>query len=477
MVYYKEMFLSQSSSPEGVDVPKHSLQEGAPFATGPVAGVVGAPFNMPRFLSKSVICALTVAVAHVPSGAVSDGFWGPADGTAVSPYAATQGPLLPGATGLPQTARSEGASEVASGSPAKEVVFNNPYGSEDEKRAVVDRIIEGIDNAPAGSTVRLAAFSFTLPDFADRVIAANKRGVNVRIVTDNHLYDGSSAEEVKTAQLERLKAELGEEVTTGPRSFIKICDKACLGEGIMHVKLFTYSETGDSKNVTMVSSSNLTPTQVNAWNNLVIYNGNKELYDSMVKYFDSMATEPDEGNWYTEANSGDSTILTYPRTDYSSTKQDPYYHELSKVKCEGKAVPAKVELAMFQWTKSRLVIAKKLSELASSGCDVSVVISGANTSPEIVDELTSQPEIKVVDADANFKDGKPGTFNHNKYLLIDPRNGEELTVSTGAQNLSISAIKENEELVLQIKGDEDVYRGFAQNFDHIRAGGRIVLPT
>lgn len=68
-------------------------------------------------------------------------------------------------------------------------VFNNPYGSSSEQWKIMNRVKDAINNAPAGSVIRIAAYSITLPQMTDALIAAKNRGVNVRVVTDDHLYD------------------------------------------------------------------------------------------------------------------------------------------------------------------------------------------------------------------------------------------------------------------------------------------------
>ncbi|MGB2787503.1 MAG: phospholipase D-like domain-containing protein [Candidatus Saccharimonadaceae bacterium] len=360
-------------------------------------------------------------------------------------------------------------------------VFNNPYGTLEEKRAIIDTVAAGIDNAVAGSTIRIAVYSFTLSDIADKLIAARDRGVNVHIVTDDHLY-GSANAAADTAQMERLKIALGTTVTTGTGSFIKICKDACMGTNIMHAKLFMFSQTGDSKLVTMLSSSNLTNTQINAWNNLYSVVGDQTLFDKMKWYFENMAKEPNTGNWYSSTSSGTNNILTFPRTSYSSTSDDPYYSNLSKVKCTGVASGygsggyTTIDVAMFQWTSTRPAVAKKLSDLANAGCKVRVIISKKNYSKDPLVTLTSNSKIKVIDMDANIVDGEPGVYSHNKYMIINgyyDGSSSSKTVFTGSHNLSISAIKYNNELIIRIK-DAVVYDKYLVNYNTMWPLGRTV---
>lgn len=360
------------------------------------------------------------------------------------------------------------------------VVFNNPFGTDAEKSAIVDTVAEGIDNAPPGSTIRIAVFSLTLANIADKLIAAKERGVNVYVLTDDHLYRDVNAA-TSTVQMERLKTELGTEVTTGDdgshSSYIKICEDACVGSNIMHAKLFMFSETGDSKLVTMFSSSNMTEGQKNAWNNLYATKGDEKIYNQMVWYFDNLAREPNSGEMGSTIRSGDNMVLTFP-TKYSSLEDDPHYRELSKVECVDSSAGdpndsvTKIDVAMFQWSSTRVEVAKKLSDLATFGCEVRVIISGHEIHKEPLDVLLKNTRIRVFDMDQGFVDGKPSIFSHNKYLIIGG-GGDDAKVITGSHNLSKNAIKSNEELTVIIS-DPKVYKKYAENFDDMVRHGLLV---
>ncbi|KUH36318.1 hypothetical protein ATE80_24320 [Streptomyces kanasensis] len=63
-----------------------------------------------------------------------------------------------------------------------QAVFNNPIGTVAEQRAIVDKQIELIAGAPAGSLIRLSYYYLNDPDFADALIAAHDRGVRVQAI-------------------------------------------------------------------------------------------------------------------------------------------------------------------------------------------------------------------------------------------------------------------------------------------------------
>ncbi len=105
--------------------------------------------------------------------------------------------------------------------PIEGPTFNDPTGTEDQQMAIMDKIVKAIDGVPRGGTIRMAMFSFTIEKFADRLIAAHKRGVKVRMILDDH--DTFPA-------WERMEKQLGR----NPRasSFAVKCRGACLTENM-----------------------------------------------------------------------------------------------------------------------------------------------------------------------------------------------------------------------------------------------------
>lgn len=373
-------------------------------------------------------------------------------------------------------------------------VFNNPYGSSSEQWAVMNRVKDAINNAPAGSVVRIAAFSITLPQMTDAMINAHNRGVNVRVVTDDHLYDKEDPDyAAKTAQTERLKVALGTSITK--TSYIKICHLGCMSNNeyaSMHAKLYMFSTTGKSKQVTMIGSANMSGTHLTAWNNMFTTVGDVTVYDTMRLYFDRMATEPDDQNAYQNVLSESGRrVYTFPRAGVDTLSEDIYWGILDNVKCTGVSsgygtTPSNsstsktvIRLAMFKWTENRLGVATKLRDLSNAGCDVQVAVSKTqgDYSRDALIAILSNGKIKVRDLDKN-SNGTGGFKNylHHKYITINgyyDGDSSSKVVFTGSSNLSSASMRYSNETLIRIYTTA-THDSYLSNFNKMWAQGRTV---
>ena len=81
--------------------------------------------------------------------------------------------------------------------PATGATFNNPLGSRSQQTVLMDQIIAAVNNVPSGSIIRVVAYSFDYQPVADALIAAKKRGAQVRLLIDSH---------ASTAQIKQLRS-------------------------------------------------------------------------------------------------------------------------------------------------------------------------------------------------------------------------------------------------------------------------------
>ena len=141
-------------------------------------------------------------------------------------------------------------------------VFNNPAGTSAERLAINNHLVAAINNAPRGATIRIAMFSGSIPSFRDAVIAAYRRGVNVRLIMDGH---ASGFEWWKS-----MVRVLGTDRSRP--SFATVCRYSCFDTRVttlQHSKLYLFTRTGAATRVTMLGSGNPTYAQANTgWNDL-----------------------------------------------------------------------------------------------------------------------------------------------------------------------------------------------------------------
>jgi phosphatidylserine/phosphatidylglycerophosphate/cardiolipin synthase-like enzyme len=381
--------------------------------------------------------------------------------------------------------------------------FNDPFGSTSAKWRIINKIAGAIDHAPKGSTIRIAVYSITIDKIADKLIAAHKRGVNVRIVTDDHLYDteNDAKRDALTEQIERLKKELG--TKTSESSFVKICDHGCMSDNeyaSMHAKLYMFSTSGTSKNVAMLSSSNPSTTHTNAWNNLYTFTGNAEMYNSLKDYFEAMAKEPDKTkDWYSNVQIGSYRLYTFPRKTANTLDEDVQYTMLQNIACTGlakgygtkpddpKASRTIVDVAMFKITSARLEVAQQIDRLARQGCLVRVALSRESTPDDVIAALLKSGKVQVRDMDVWKKVKDPVTgktervvynYTHDKYWAINGKydgDSSSYIVFTGSPNITSAGLRYNNEIMVRLYSKKD-YSAYHSNFGAMwKKGQKIQL--
>lgn len=381
--------------------------------------------------------------------------------------------------------------DAATSSVAPGPTFNNPYGSTSAKWRIINKIGATIDKAPKGSTIRIAVYSITIEDIANKLIKAYKRGVNVRIVTDDHLYDieNDAKREDVTKQLERLKKVLG--TKTSAESFVKVCDHGCMSDNqyaSMHAKLYMFSTSGSSKNVVMLSSSNPSTTHTNAWNNLYTFVGNADIYGNMKDYFEAMSGEPDKSkDWYSNTELGAYRLYTFPRKTANTLSEDVHYTMLQNIKCTGlaKGYGTKpndpknsrtiVDVAMFKFSGNRMDVVEKLRDLSTQGCLVRVAISHESTPDDVVRTLLEKSKVQLRDMDVWKKVKNPVTgktervvynYTHDKYWAINGNYDGDSSASivfAGSPNITSAGLRYNNEVMVRLSSKSD-FKAYHANF-------------
>ncbi|SEG74211.1 Phosphatidylserine/phosphatidylglycerophosphate/cardiolipin synthase [Thermomonospora echinospora] len=351
-------------------------------------------------------------------------------------------------------------------SPRSGPVFNNPTGNTAQQYAIMRQIERNIDTAPKGSVIRVAVYSITLNSFADKLIAAHRRGVYVRFLMDQHSVNGV---------WQRLASALGTKVNvqTSASSYAALCSGGCMGRyhgkdgaavGSLHTKFFLFS--GGGKPTVTISSANPTATQAEvAWNNSYTVVGNKSLYNAYVKNFNDMskgALGSYNRNYYWTSGANPKAYF-WPKSKGSN---DTILGMLQLVTCS-KTYPSQVRVAMFQWTDGRLPLARQLVSMAAKGCRVTVIYTKDSISPAVQSTLAKS---KVVVRDTTFgrtPQGYAEHYTHNKYLLIDGRyggtNGSKI-VMTGSANYTVNGLYYNDESNLKLTG-ATMYAAYLKNFN------------
>ncbi|HEX4453494.1 MAG TPA: phospholipase D-like domain-containing protein [Kofleriaceae bacterium] len=352
--------------------------------------------------------------------------------------------------------------------------------------ALEDKVIDLMNEAVAGSKIRIAMFQWSHTKPADALVAASKRGVDVHVVIDEEANettpsagvdvvaddaaadddgdDGGDEDDAAATPAAKIAFDSAIEILRKglPSGSITYCSRghgSCQGTNINHNKIYMFSKLSDgSENVVVQSSANLTTFHLH--NNLVISRGDKALYDGYVTYFDALEARHENLDYYRHFD-GDHTIAyMFPRAE-----GDTITSILGNVHCTKSSI---VRITMAFWDDYRIGIVDGLKDLVKAGCDVRVNMrkAGTNVSATVISALKSAG-VKVGEYPSQH-----GTNIHSKYLLIDSdydttngRSHRQL-VWTGSHNYTKGALRENDEVLLRVD-NPTVFAGFLANWNTI----------
>jgi len=337
---------------------------------------------------------------------------------------------------------------------------------------LIRRVIGGIKHAPKGSTIRFSMYSFDRRDVANALLKARKRGVHVQLIVNDNWT---------SAQTRRLRKALG----TKPkkRSFYVICRGACRGgKGNLHMKVYSFSQTGSATKVIMTGSGNLTNRAASLqWNDQVTLLDAPGLYDVYVKVFDQLKRDQRVAQRYITYVQDDTLDALFykasndgsqPARSKRRPRDDAVMKRLRNVSCSatggyGVRGHTSIRIMMYAWMRDRRYLADRVAYLKRKGCDIKVITSVSSKS--VVRRLKSA-RIRVKSADYDFnpnpvgEEKKVNFYSHLKVMALDGtyRGRSVRTVWTGSENWSGLSFK-NDELILHLTAD-NVYEKYVEHF-------------
>jgi phosphatidylserine/phosphatidylglycerophosphate/cardiolipin synthase-like enzyme len=348
--------------------------------------------------------------------------------------------------------------------PATGATFNDPNGTRDQQTVLMRQIIEAVNNVPSGSIIRVVAYSFDYQPVADALIAAKKRGAQVRLLIDSH---------ASTAQIKQLRSYLGTGTSDG--SYLRTCKYSCMANkpSFIHSKLYLFSRTGGATQVSMNSSANPAETGISkSWNNTYTTVGDKTLYDANVANFNDMLPDKTNTNYYHTVDSPPYKEYFFPRAG-STKNSDTLYNILNDVSC-----PSTVRLTTYFWTSARLYLAEKLSAMRKAGCTIEVIYpDGPGAQDTVYPQVTA--ELRSGKIDTWNTRPKKGLYVHNKVILIDGTyqgvGGQKLVYAT-SQNLTLTSLRESNEVMLRIP-NLPAYWLYEGNFEQIKSQSVKIISS
>lgn len=326
-------------------------------------------------------------------------------------------------------------------------VFDDPAAG--KRSAIIRQVRSLVRQARAGASIRIAMFVMsgdTGDDLANELIAAHGRNVSVQIVVDGW--------QAHDPAVRKLIGELG--TKRSARSWVHGCTglspegttAACIGSKGMHNKFYLFSRTGGADHVVVQSSANFTGlNSATYWNNAVTIAGNTSLYQAYDSYFEDLAAERRNDDYYrvaaTQMAGGSVTAYFFPRagTDAST---DTIIELLAPV---GRGSGTVIRIGMSVWDLYRIAIADRLRELADTGCIVQVVHGVMDS--EVRQRLLAGRRVEL--RALNNASQLPGRI-HSKYMLIQGTyagvNGAKWVI-TGSHNYTQTSLRRNDEALLR----------------------------
>lgn len=348
--------------------------------------------------------------------------------------------------GLPAQAKT--TSSPVKYTPQQGVIFNNPVGTVAAKRKAVNHIINSINSAPRGSTIRVAVYSFADMPTANALIAAHKRGVGVKVITRTNF-----------PAVVKMKKALGTSIMS--KSFVKLCTNSCRGpanKGEMHAKYFSFTISGSARYVTMVGSVNLTGFNfTKQWNDLYTSVNDVSLFTVFSNWFEDMKYDTPRGKTF--INTGTTTGYGVQMTPLGKNP-DPMMTALSTVKCPKKN-PSTIRIAMHAWNESRgSTLANRVANLSRAGCKVNVVAGKAVGL--VVKKTLRAGGVRVVES------SHPGVFTHQKLMMVSGKVEGKSGVTyvwTGSSNWSERAYP-RDDIILKIT-DQKAAKSYVAGFNKV----------
>ncbi|MGW6966405.1 phospholipase D-like domain-containing protein [Streptomyces zaomyceticus] len=373
-----------------------------------------------------------------------------------------------------------------------QAVFNNPIGTAAERWAIVNKQVELVNGAPAGSRIRVAMYYAKDGTLPDALISAHARGVQVQAIFDNKVVAENQT------PYNNLVTALGSD--TSKPSWVIDCGvgRGCVGTkamngvtAIQHNKFMLFTETQGTPRVVVQSSANLNDGRdgTKGWNNALVLAGNDSIYNAYNGYFDDLAARRANNNYYDTGRpplaSGNAKIHFYPRAAtsdsvfYSDPGEDTVSTVLDNVTCHGNSIVGttdthrtRIRVSMTQF--ARPYLADRLNELDAQGCyiEVAMTYDTANSMAKAsLEKLLSKTSSAYGGVITKYYCGKDATWIHDKYLLVEGNYygvPDRKIVWTGSHNWTTNSLRQSDETMLQLE-DAAIHDAYVSNYNKTRA--------
>jgi phosphatidylserine/phosphatidylglycerophosphate/cardiolipin synthase-like enzyme len=310
--------------------------------------------------------------------------------------------------------------------------------------------VENIRHTPPGATIRIVAYSFSVSQVSEPLIAADRRGVHVQVVVDGrHSHDFAATQAVEAA--------LGDDRHRG--SFIILTDRSARGTvSHSHQKSWSFSRTGDSHHVVMVGATNLSVLGTTGqYSDMYTFVDRPDVWRAFSTIFKAQARDRPVPNPAVTDRLGPDTAYFDP--GFSMT-HDPIADIIAALPAD---TSTHIRIVMYAWHPPRgQRIVDLLLEKLKGGASVEIVRG----------PFVRQPLDALVAAGAKVHRGffANGDHVHDKLMIVkDSRDGgTEHFVTTGSDNWgNVSFLRDDVDVKIGLNTTEyDAYLAFFRSLVH-----------
>lgn len=367
--------------------------------------------------------------------------------------------------------------------PYTHAIFNDPTGDTTAKDRIYDRLVELIDGAAVGSTIRTAFYYAYSTEIPQALVDAKTRGVNVQVVVD------AGAQDPDTAAKQVLVNGLG--TNTSQPSFFTECpaNRGCIadesgGWSIMHNKFYLFTNTLGVANVVVQTSINLGGTGWRdggtGWNDALEIPGNTALFNSYVGYFNDLKTKNANNNYYdtrVPVQASTAKVFYYPRAGGSISNdpsEDTVMTILNNTDCLGNTTVGTTDnhRTIIRITTMEIdlqYLADKLVSLDAAGCYVELnvrVDPSDSAAIPVLNSILKKTSSVYNGVVVRYYCYSDPIWIHSKNFEIEGKyygKPDRKIVWTGSLNWSGGSLRGDDEVMLQLE-DSTVFDQYASQF-------------
>lgn len=382
--------------------------------------------------------------------------------------------------------------------PPRGAVFNDPTGGYAARTRIVRRVNDAIKHTPKGAVIRIATYNFDRADTANLLIRAYRRGVHVQVVANDNLKSPVEAKMRRVFGTHRRAS-----------SFFVFCKGACRtkGNGNLHIKISSFSQTGAAKDVVISSSANIGGAASRGqWNDAYTIVGDAGLFNVWRTLFNQLKLDrpatPRRVSYVrgplaaafqrrsAERRSGGARASRVVSTRARKGSGDVVLDRLNRIACHaptgyGTHGHTSIRIIMYAWYGARGErLARKIAHLKRVGCDVRVIGSVIGD-PEVDILQGAGIRVRAADWDWGTKQATSGDhevygskcYSHLKVMTVNGsyRGKGVRLVMTGSENWSPPSFG-NDEVTLLIDSASTL-RTYLAQFRRMWRSAKVTHPV